>query len=251
MILLGDLNNFYVSSTTLRLSGALLLEARSSALRYDCTARHVTRGIDHFQLVMYLGGGAEFVSSDRTFRQRVGDVSLIDMARPSLTREMQADDGATSVVSFVFPRLLLRRCERADSGSMIRIIRRETPYAAMLRDYMLSLRRRALELTHGESQIGRPGAGGAVAGGCRPRGKMTGRRPARRGKHCAPASRLISRAISGCRRSGSSLCHEFALSRTGLYRLFAPKSPMSYIQQRRLHRAFAMLFRPFPQLAHS
>jgi AraC-like DNA-binding protein len=40
------------------------------------------------------------------------------------------------------------------------------------------------------------------------------------------------------------LCREFDLSRTGLYRLFAPHSPMNYIQQRRLQRAFAMLISP-------
>ena len=167
VILLGETKDFYVSSTTQHLSGALLLEARSSALRYDRTSRHVARGIDHFQLVMYLGGGAEFVSSDRTYRQRAGDVSVIDMGQPSLTREMQADDGATSVVSFVLPRLLLAPLlSAADSGPMIRIIPREAPYAGMLSEYMLSLRRCALELTHRESQAAVQSLAQLVAGGC-------------------------------------------------------------------------------------
>jgi AraC-like DNA-binding protein len=41
-----------------------------------------------------------------------------------------------------------------------------------------------------------------------------------------------------------TLCDRFELSRAGLYRLFAPTSPAGYIQERRLHRAYAMLISP-------
>jgi AraC-like DNA-binding protein len=246
VILLGETKDFYVSSTTQHLSGALLLEARSSALRYDRTSRHVARGIDHFQLVMYLGGGAEFVSSDRTYRQRAGDVSVIDMGQPSLTREMQADDGATSVVSFVLPRLLLAPLlSAADSGPMIRIIPREAPYAGMLSEYMLSLRRCALELTHRESQAAVQSLAQLVAGGCNRRWEDD-RSPASASQETLRAriKTHIENNLGVASLGIEPLCREFALSRTGLYRLFAPQSPMSYIHQRRLHRAFAMLISP-------
>ncbi len=42
---------------------------------------------------MDLAGGAEFVARDRSCLQRAGDLSIIDMTRPSLTREIQGPDG--------------------------------------------------------------------------------------------------------------------------------------------------------------
>lgn len=71
--------------------------------------------MDHFQIVMYLAGGTEFVAGNRTFIQRAGDIGIIDMMRPTLTREMQALDGFTPVVSFVLPRLLLARRSQPSS----------------------------------------------------------------------------------------------------------------------------------------
>lgn len=246
VILLGDTKDFHVASTTLHLSGALLLEARSSALRYDRTARHVGRGIDHFQLVLYLGGGAEFVVSDRIHLQRAGDISLINMARPSLTREMQAEDGAARVVSFVLPRpLLAPLLGEADGGPAIRVMRHETPYAAMLRDHMLALRRCALELTHGESQSAVQALAQLVAGGFGGRWQEEASASAASQENLRERIKTyIETHLSVAMLGIEPLCRAFDLSRAGLYRLFAPQSPMSYIQQRRLHRAFAMLLSP-------
>lgn len=246
VILLGEATGFHVSSTTLHLSGALLLETKSSALRYDRTPRHVARGIDHFQLVLYLGGGAEFLASNRIHLQRAGDISLIDMARPSLTREIQAEDGVTRVLSFVLPRpLLAPLLGEVDGGTAIRIMQHETPYTAMLRDYMLALRRCAAELTHGQSQSAMQALARLVAGGL-------GNQLDEEEIAGSPSQENLREQIKvhieknlGLPSLGVEyLCREFSLSRAGLYRLFAPQSPVSYVQQRRLHRAFAMLLSP-------
>lgn len=246
VILLGGTEDFHVASTTLHLSGALLLEARSSALRYDRTPAHVARGIDHFQLALYLGGGAEFVASDRVQLQRAGDISLIDMARPSLTREMQAEDGAASILSFVLPRpLLAPLLGQTDGGPAIRIMRHETPYAAMLRDHMLALRRCAPELTHGESRSAVMALAQLVAGGFSDRSQEEASPVATSQENLRERIKVHIEKNLGLPSLGVvQLCRDFSLSRAGLYRLFAPQSPASYIQQRRLHRAFAMLLSP-------
>lgn len=246
VIVLGETKDFHVSAATLHLSGALLLEARSSALRYDRTPRHVARGIDHFQLVMYLGGGAEYLSSDRSYLQRAGDVSLIDMGQPSLTREMQADDGVTRNISFVLPRALLAPLlSAADSGPTVRIMPREAPYTRMLSDCMLSLRRCALELTHRESQAAVQSLAQLAAGGCDPHWEDD-QSPASASQETLRAriKTHIENNLGVASLGVEPLCREFDLSRAGLYRLFAPQSPMSYIHERRLHRAFAMLISP-------
>lgn len=241
----GDVTDFHVSSETLHLSGALLVQSRSSAVRYDRTSRHVARGIDHFQVVMYLAGGAEFVAEERTHRQRAGDVCLVDMTRPSLSRQMQAEDGYTQVVSFFLPRVMLGSVVAAETGFAVRILPRESAYGRLLGDYMLALRRDAVGFSHSESQSAVQALALLVAEGVngRPRGEE------------APgdASQDLLRARIkvhiennlGMSSLGiESLCGAFGLSRAGLYRLLAPQSPMSYIQQRRLHRAFAMLISP-------
>ncbi|WP_029004310.1 helix-turn-helix domain-containing protein [Azorhizobium doebereinerae] len=245
VIIYGDVTDFHVASATLHLSGALLLESRTSALRYDRTAQHVARGIDHFQVVMYLAGGAEFVVRDRTFLQRAGDICIIDMSRPSLTREMQAQDGATHVVSFVLPRLLLTPLTTTETGPTVRILPRETPYGRMLGDYMLAVRRCAAELTHGESQAVVQSLALLVASA------IDGIPDTEHAEDSLSQDALRARiklhidANLGVGSLGiESLCREFGLSRTGLYRLLAPQSPAGYIQQRRLHRAFAMLISP-------
>lgn len=241
----GDLNDFFVASSTLHLSGALLLESRTSALRYDRTPQHVARGLDHFQLITYVGGGAEFIASDRGYVQRAGDVSLLDMRRPTLTREMQALDGYTHVVCFLLPRPLLAPMLAAhETRAAITILRRETPYAAMLRNFMLSLRRGALGLTHTESQsavqaLARLVAGGFSGGEAEP--------PLDDANHDAVRARIkmhVENNLGIASLGVESLCRDFNLSRAGLYRIFAPQSPMSYVQHRRLHRAFAMLLSP-------
>lgn len=246
VVMLGNMDAFHVSSTTRHLSGALLLDGRSSAMRYDRTPGHVARGLDHFQLVTYVGGGAEFIASDRSYLQRAGDVSLLDMRRPTLTREMQAQDGYTRVVCFVLPRLLLAPLLTApESGPAVRILPREAPFAAMMRDYMLSLRACAGELTHGESQSAVQSLAQLVAGGFGGRFEDA---PTDESTSLGDLRDSIKNHIEtnlGVATLGVELlCREFALSRAGLYRLFAPQSPMSYIQQRRLHRAFAMLLSP-------
>ena len=246
VILLGELKDFHVSSATLHLGGAVMIEARSSALRYDRTPRHVMLGIDHFQVVMYLRGGAEFVASNRTYLQRAGDIGVIDMGKPSMTREMQGEDGTTQGLSFVMPRAILEpMLGAATNAPTIRIIPREAPYVRMLTDYILSLRRSAAALTHVESQAALNALAQLVAGACN---RTLEAEPftdeisqdslrARIKTHIEDNIGLPSLGVE-------ALCSEFGLSRAGLYRFFAPQSPISYIQQRRLHRAYAILISP-------
>ncbi|MDF0521933.1 hypothetical protein P0R31_32330 [Bradyrhizobium yuanmingense] len=86
----------------------MLLEARTSALRYDRTAEHVSRGgIDHFQAAMYLAGGTEMVANGRASMQRAGDICLIDMTQPNQTHIIPADgSGLAHVMTFMLPRML-------------------------------------------------------------------------------------------------------------------------------------------------
>lgn len=241
----GDVKDFHVASETLHLNGALLVQSRASAVRYDRTPMHVARGIDHFQVVMYLAGGAEFVAEERTHLQRAGDVCLVDMARPSLSRQMQAEDGCAQVVSLFLPRVMLGAAVAAEAGFAVRILPRESAYGRLLADYVLALRRDAVALSHSESQSAVQALALLVAEGVsgRPRGEEAPggvTQDLLRGRIKLYVENNLAVGSLGI----DSLCRAFGLSRAGLYRLLAPHSPMSYIRQRRLHRAFAMLISP-------
>lgn len=241
----GDAERFHFSSETLHLSGALFIESKTSGMRYDRTEEHVARGIDHFQIAMYLAGGAEFVARDRTFLQGAGDVSIIDMTHPSLTREIQGPDGVTHVISMVMPRLLLTPLMPEGPTPVVRVLRRDTPFGCLLGDYILALRARAAELTHRESQAAVQSL--AMLGATAFDDLQDGSHPTETLSQDALRSRIklhIDENLGAASLGIESLCRTFGLSRAGLYRLFAPQSPAGYIQQRRLHRAFAMLLAP-------
>jgi AraC-like DNA-binding protein len=241
----GQISDFCYSSIMLQLCGAVLFEARTSALRYDRGPSHVARGLDHFQLTIYLAGGAEHVAGDRIFLQRTGDICLLDVSAPSLTREMQAEDGAAQLLCFLLPRMLLAPLlASAERGPTIRILPRETPYSGMLTDHMLSLRRHAAKLTISESQASIQSLVQLI-GGCVADDRDEGEaESASRENLRARVALHIENNLGAPSLSVDALRRRFGLSRATLYRLFEPQSPASYIQQRRLHRAFAMLISP-------
>lgn len=243
---IGELKTFRVESLTRFLGAAVLIEATSTAMRYDRTPRHVGMGLDHFQLVLYLAGGAEFVADERSYLQRAGDVSLIDMGRPSVTREMQGPDGVAHVISFVLPRLLLAPLIGTDApAAPIRIVRTETPFGALVRDAILALRRSAAELTPRQNHSAVEALMQLVAGAFGDVEATPG--ATEPPSHEALRSRIrlhIEENLSVASLGVDTLCNSFDLSRAGLYRLFAPESPAAYIQARRLQRGLAMLLSP-------
>lgn len=244
--MLGDVDEFLVTTTTWHLAGAVLLENRSSTLRYDRTARHVVRGIDHFQAALYLSGGAEFVLPSDTLLARCGDIALIDMAQPSLTRELPGEDGTARVLSYMLPRLLLAPALPPGSPyAAVSVIPRESSYGRMVGDLMRSLHRCVTELTYAQSQSSVQALAQLLIGSVAGRDVTTAvaenlSKEALR----VQIRRHIEQNLGAESLDVPGLCRRFGLSRANLYRLFRPESPATYIQQRRLQRAFAMLISP-------
>lgn len=244
--MLGEAENFRLAASTLHLGGALLIDGHSSALRYNRTPGHVARGLDHFQLVMYLGGGAEFIVGERAFLQRAGDVCLINMSKPHLTREIPGDDGVVHVLSFMLPRPLLAPLFAAiETVPAINIAKRDTAFGTLIGEHMLALRRCATQLTQAERQAAAQSLAQLAAGGMDCRADGADPQPSASQEALrAQIKRHIEENLGAASLDVANLCRRFALSRASLYRLFAPQSPASYIQERRLHRAFAILVSP-------
>jgi AraC-like DNA-binding protein len=242
---LGEIAHFKILSSSLHLGGAVLLDTRSTALRYDRTRDHVARGVDHFQATLYFAGGVEFFAADRTFLQRTGDICLIDMSQPNEARVMTAADGMSHGVSFLLPRMLLAPYfPAADTIPPIAIVARETVYGRLIADYMLRLRQSAAELTQGENQAALQALAQLVAAGAAQQSETDIIASLSQEGLRARIKQHVEDNLGQASLGVDALCSRFELSRAGLYRLFAPTSPAGYIQERRLHRAYAMLISP-------
>jgi AraC-like DNA-binding protein len=240
---LGDIKDFRVSTATVFLNGAVMVDVETSAMRYDRTPQHVAFGIDHYQLLLHLRGGAEIIVNDRAFLQGTGDVCLLDMAQPSLTREIQAEDGSVQVLNFLLPRMVLALLlPPTDRAAAIRILPQDTGYGRLLRDFMLTLRQSAPGLSQSESQAAVQALAHLVAAS-----PMSAEEPATYSSREILRARInlyIETNLGSAALDVDRLYTEFGLSRAALYRLFEPESPLNYIQHRRLQRALAMLISP-------
>ena len=246
--LLGEVEDFQTTSSTLHLGNAVLIDAQNSAVRYDRTPEHVARGgIDHFQAAMYLAGGAEMVADGRALRHRPGDICLIDMAQPNQTHVIPADDsGLAHVMTFMLPRMLLAPLFPSPASiPALALISRDTAYGRMLGEHLLALRRHAPHLTQAESQAAIQSLVHLLVGALGSDRKADETTASLAQEALLPRLKHYIEDNLGADSLGvESLCGQFGLSRASLYRVFAPLSPAQYIQQRRLHRAFAMLVSP-------
>ena len=242
---LGEIAHFHVSSSTLHLGSGVLFETRTSALRYDRTRDHVARGADAFQAALYSAGGVEYFAADRTFLQRAGDICLIDMAQPNESRVMTADDGFARGMSVLLPRMSLAPFLPASMTiPPIAIVPRESAYARLLADVMLSLQQAAPRLTQAENQAVLQALAVLLATGASHHAETDTFTGLSQDALRARIRRFIEDNLGQAALGVETLCRRFELSRAGLYRLFAPTSPAGYIQERRLHRAYAMLISP-------
>jgi AraC-like DNA-binding protein len=242
---LGEIEHFKVISSSLHLGGGVLLDTRCTALRYDRTSDHVARGVDHFQAALYFAGGVEFFAADRVFLQRTGDVCLIDMGQPNEARLMTAADGISHGMSIPLPRMLVAPYLPAvDAIPPIAIVARETAFGRLLADYMFRFKQTAAELTQAENPAALQALGQLLAAGVANRSETDAIASLSQEAQRARIKRHIEDNLGQASLGVDTLCDRFELSRAGLYRLFAPTSPAGYIQERRLHRAYAMLISP-------
>lgn len=243
--LIGDLDRFRFSGWGLHMGPAVLAESWSTAVLHDRTPGHVSRGnTDHFQISAYFRGGCHVEHRRGSATAEAGDIAIHDMTQPGRTRVVDAADGGSShMVMMAVPRALLAPLLRHPDGAHSTIIRGGTGYGRLLIEQFRSLQHQAGHLSMAESEIAVRSMASLVAGAI---GQTPGATepPARLTRHTM--SRAIKRHIAdhleSSDLSAETLCHKFGLSRAALYRLFEPDGGLAhFVQQHRLHRAFAML----------
>lgn len=243
--LADDPDRFRFSGGGLHMGPAVLAEARSTAVQYDRTPAHLSRGtIDHLQISLYLRGGCRIEHRGASATASAGDIVCHDLAQPGRTRVVGAADGDSShMLAMVVPRALLAPLLGHADGAHAAIIRGGTGYGRLLTEQFRTLQRQAGTMTMADSEIAvRSMAAlfaGAIGGAA-----VAEAPPARLTRHTM--SRAIRRHIAdhldAPDLTAEALCRRFGVSRAALYRLFEPDGGLvRFVQQQRLHRAFVML----------
>src|SRR5262249_8743476 len=77
-------DDFHITTATMMIGNALLVDSRVTDLEYDRTPAHIARGgLDHFHVTLCIEGEMWFSSGRRDVTVRAGDICLLDMGPPN------------------------------------------------------------------------------------------------------------------------------------------------------------------------
>ena len=102
---LGEVKNFSGRINARNLSGVDIIDIQCNVGRLDRTHQDIRRdGVDHYFALVQVTGDCAFVQKDRVLKLQVGDVALLDAARPV---EALCGDRPGQWMAFHFPRRVL------------------------------------------------------------------------------------------------------------------------------------------------
>ncbi|MCJ2048668.1 helix-turn-helix domain-containing protein [Methylobacterium sp. J-070] len=230
-----DVADFRGHSQVHHLGNAILCRASASGLRFERERGLVARmGVDHILAQLRLSGRARIAAGGER-DCAPGDICLFDLSRP-----LSASSTDYQALTVVLPRPLFG----ADQGALDTlhgaVIRGETPFGRMLNAHLRALRAHATGFSAAEAAAAAQatavllgtaalGTSGDARAGAAPDG--------------APflllMRRFIEAELAAPDLNAETLGRRFGVSRSALYRLFAPLGGVSgYVRQRRLARAY-------------
>tara|TARA_B100000965_G_scaffold331928_1_gene296279 strand:+ start:370 stop:1422 length:1053 start_codon:yes stop_codon:yes gene_type:complete len=194
-------------------------------------------GMDHILVQVFIEGGGLASSDDRI---EAGDMLIIDLDQP---HEMLNTDFAN--LTMVLPRALHPKLSDLLAGFHGKRLGRDHPMVPFMTDHLCSLWKHVPEMDAGYAQVALKGALGLLEGWLTHEAALTDDMPR---EVSVAVSKSIFRYIDG--HLGESLSPEFLaktfrISRSQLYRIFAPHDGVArYILERRLRRSLQLLSTP-------
>jgi AraC-like DNA-binding protein len=216
------------------LGAAVVGEVEASAQGYLRSEQLIGAvGVDHLLVQVYRAGRTVLEIDGREIEAGPGDVLFFDLSRP-----VRSQATAMRAINMVLPRALLDLDADTLDGAHGTVLEGASGAGALAGQHLQSLLATAPALTG-------PAAGGIVKASA---GLLAAcLAPALRRERDAPATltatlaticRFIDREIGNPDLDAALLCAAFGLSRSALYRLFAPVGGVAeYIRRRRLARA--------------
>jgi AraC-like DNA-binding protein len=244
----GSASGYLASTVALHLGSIIVIETRTTPLRYDRTALHVARvPVDHYLVQLHLRGGSRVWCAGREIVCGAGDIVVNDMTCPNRTISLPAPgDAQHRHLTFFVPRPLLAPLLAAPDAIAHPVIAGHTPYGRVLRSHLLAIYYHGAALTREQSEAVTRGLPPLIAAGIHP---TSGSEPAvvtavSSAKRLA-IQRYLERRLDTPSMDIAVMCRTFGISRASLYRMFEPDGGVAaYRRQRRLRRAFAAMLSP-------
>lgn len=173
----------------------------------------------------------------------------IDHFRVSMSLDDEAvrvSDSGCRTLSLTVPRAVVAPLLADPHSAQAEVILANTPFAQLMQEHLLALRRHGPQLTQAEGKVAAHATVRLLAGGlgCAPKAERAGTLSARE-TLLAAIKTYIEQNLTAPMLDAGRLCRRFGLSRATLYRLFKPEGGLGrYILQRRLRRSLGQLASP-------
>lgn len=239
-----DAPDFQGRSEVYHLGNAIVGFTAASELKIERSQGLVARmGVDHIAIQMRMDGHAWVDAAGREAPLAPGDVALLDLSRPL---SMNSTD--YRAMTLIIPRPLFPEDGQGLEEAHGTILRGSTPFGTLVNDHLRSFGANAPHFSAAEARAAAQATAILVAMAARTAsGADRGGRSSERAPILLVIRRYIDAEIGSSHLSVSHLCHRFGISRSGLYRLFAPLGGVQeYIRRRRLARAYRDLAQAGP-----
>jgi AraC-like DNA-binding protein len=233
---------FGAQLTGYQFADVAIISGFSSAATFERTAPMIGRsGIDNISLLVYTEGGCALDAEGRSAEVSAGDVCFLDLSRPIALRAPSYES-----LTLILPRAALEP-HVADLDSLHgRILQTRNPLNAMLVSHLQALFAEAPMLSLTDGRVAASGTAALIAAFAGP--SHNGRDTIGRSESATSTftfRRFIETNLHDPDLGPALICRKFGVSRAKLYRTFQPMGGVSsYIQQRRLTRAYKLIADP-------
>lgn len=229
-----DTPDFCGQSEVYHLGNAIVGFTAASELRIERTSSLVARmGVDHIAAKVRLEGHATVRIGGDEVPMDPGDICLLD-----LSQTLALGSTGYRAMTLIMPRSLFPEHGEQMGDAHGAVLRGATPFGTLVNDHLRSLGTHVPYFSPAEaraaaeataillSMASKPAAGGQAL-------------PRERAPVFLTIRRYIDAEIESPVLGVDHLCQRFGISRSGLYRLFAPLGGVvEYIRRRRLARAY-------------
>lgn len=225
------------------LGPVLLGTTRASSQRFRRTVDTIARSsVDHIILQLYVAGGYDGVAGRRPMQVRAGDICLFDLAQTLDTRATAFEN-----ITMVIPRPKLAAYLPSLEALHGLVIPGTEVAGALIGRHLQALIDVAPSMMQSECDMAVEASIGLITACLRAelhRADLSAG-TGDSGDRLIRVKQHIEARLGDATLSGESILGQLGLSRSVLYRLFAPHGGVeAYIRSRRLHRAFFDLTMP-------
>ncbi|GJD65024.1 HTH-type transcriptional activator RhaS [Methylobacterium frigidaeris] len=231
-----DTPDFRGRSEVYHLGNAIIGLTAASELRNERSRGLVARmGVDHVAAQLRMDGRATIRVAGEEVPIGPGDVALLDLAQP-----LSLDSTDYRAITVIIPRGLFPEGGARLGEAHGTVLRGSDPFGALVSDHLRSLGRNVPHFSPAEARVAAQATACLLSAAAR---TITGTGPTERLSERAPVLLAIrshiDAEIGSADLSVEQICRRFGVSRSALYRLFAPLGGVvEYIRRRRLARAY-------------